>query len=198
MYNINLQYNILFKLVIVHRLVPVCNYLTLICFYQSQKRIFNKWQNHLNFLSINFKKIVMTSKVKRQRTVAKDDDILALIQDARVIWGREKDVERSLQTEDREFREIFGVGAITAMAAWNLLKLHNIKPDGGLVAHLLWAMMFLKCYAKEVAMIKMAGVKYGKTFRRWVWPFVFALSELESQVVSNLRIYCYRLFLMCF
>ena len=55
----------------------------------------------------------MASKSKRQRT--NKSDLPALLQKARVIRGRDRGVQRSLQTEDREFREVFGVGAITAM-----------------------------------------------------------------------------------
>ena len=131
----------------------------------------------------------MASKSKRQRT--NKSDLPALLREGRVIWGRDRDVQRSLQTEDREFREVFGVGAITAMTAWNLLELNHHLPTGGLIMHMLWAMMFLKVYSKEVTMLKMAGVKCGKTFRKWIWPFINALGELESQVVSNLQIYRY-------
>ena len=126
----------------------------------------------------------MAPESKRQRT--NKSDLLVLLQEARVIWGRDRDVQRSLYTEDREFREGFGVGAITAMTAWNLLELNNHTPTSGLVMHILWVMMFIKVYSKEVTLLKMAGLKCGKKCRKWIWPFISGLGELESQVVSNL------------
>ena len=61
----------------------------------------------------------MASKSKRQRTNDRTNksDLPALLREGRVVWGRDRGVQRSLQTEDREFREVFGVGAITAMTA---------------------------------------------------------------------------------
>ena len=100
-------------------------------------------------------------------------------------------MQRSLQTEDREFREDFGVGAITAITTWYLLEFNHHIPTGGLVMHMIWAMIFIKVYSKEVTMLKMAGIKCGKKFRKWIWPFISGLGDLESQVVSNLQIYRY-------
>ena len=77
----------------------------------------------------------MASKSKHQRT--NKSDLPALLQEDRVICGRDRDVQRSLQTEDREFREVFEVGAITAMTAWNLLELNHHTSAGGLVMHML-------------------------------------------------------------
>ena len=118
----------------------------------------------------------MASESKRQRT--DKSDLPALLQEARVIWGRDRDVQSSLQTKDREFRKVFGVGSITAITAWNLFELNHNTPTGGLVMHMLWAMMFMKVYSKEVTMSKMARLKCGKTFRKWIWPFISGLGEL--------------------
>ena len=59
----------------------------------------------------------MTSKVKRQRTVAKDDDILALIQDARVIWGREKDVKDNNKKKNQNKDKTTGIDV-----KWRILR----------------------------------------------------------------------------
>ena len=109
----------------------------------------------------------MAPKSKRQRTNDRTNksDLPALLQEARVIWERDRDVQRSLQTEDREFCEVFGVGAITAMTAWNLLELNHL-PTVGLIMHMLWAMMFIKLYSKVVTMLKMTGIKCGNSFRK--------------------------------
>ena len=108
----------------------------------------------------------MVSESKRQRT--NKSDLPALRQEDRVIRGRDRDVQRSLQTEDREFREVFGVGSITAMTAWNLLGLNHNTATDRLVMHILWELMFIKIYSKEVTMLKMVGLKCVKNFRKWV------------------------------
>ena len=59
-----------------------------------------------------------------------------------------------------------------------------------MVPHLLWAMYFLFCYPKqEEGCATAAGVKGAinpKTWRKYIWPMIYALSDLESVVVSLL------------
>jgi len=50
---------------------------------------------------------------------------------------------------------------------------------------MLWALMFLKTYAKETALSGMAGGADEKTFRKWIWSFVCAIAALDSDVVSG-------------
>ena len=72
------------------------------------------------------------------------EGIIELLKVARVIWKREKGVVRSTQTEDRYFRSIFGVGAITAITAYNVLIINSLMPSGGLMVYFLWAMIFFE------------------------------------------------------
>ena len=58
-------------------------------------------------------------KSKHQKTMT--DEILEILKVAREIWKRDREVIRSTQTEDREFRSMFWVGAIMAITAYNLL-----------------------------------------------------------------------------
>ena len=145
-------------------------------------------------------KLRMKPASKRQRTMT--EGIIELLQVARVIWKREKDVVRSTQQEDREFRSMFGVGAITAITAYNMLIVNRLMPSGGLMMHFLWAMIFLKGYAKEGTICKLAGVDDPKTLRKWRWPFITALAYLESSVVRTsskcLLLSWLHLFLICF
>ena len=53
------------------------------------------------------------------------------------------------------------------------------------IAHLLWALMFLKMYAKEATTSRLAGGVDEKTYRKWVWLFVSAIADLEGDVVST-------------
>ena len=50
---------------------------------------------------------------------------------AREIWRKDKKKARSIATEDRDFREFFGCGALVALEVWNRLLDKGILPDGG-------------------------------------------------------------------
>ena len=51
--------------------------------------------------------------------------------------------------EDRRFREMFGVGPLVALTAWSMLTTLGLLPDNGTLTHYLWALCFLKVYAKQ-------------------------------------------------
>ena len=101
---------------------------------------------------------------KRQRIMT--EGIIEFLKVARVIWKREKEVVWSTQIEDREFRSMFGVGAITAITAYNLLIINSLMSSGGLMMHFLWEMILLKGYATEGTMCKLAEVDDLKTLCR--------------------------------
>ena len=97
-------------------------------------------------------------------------------------------------TEDRKFREFFGGSVFVALAAWRLLKNNDLLPEeSGMQApqYLLWAMFFMKNYPKEGPACGAAGGSTNsknavdpKTWRNYVWPYIYALSDLEGPVVS--------------
>lgn len=133
-------------------------------------------------------------QMKRQMLDVNDNDrkgnklikteLHALLGYARNIWSRDRDKVRSTQSEDRDFREHFGCGALVAHSIWELLLEHSLLPPGGCLFHLLWALMFMKVYGKESTMCSLAGGVDKKTFRKWTWFFVNAISNLETYVVS--------------
>ena len=128
------------------------------------------------------------SKRKRLRTTRPETpDILF---QARMIWGRDPFKSRSTQSEDRDFREYFGCGPLVALSLWNLLATMDMVPSGGTLEHFMWTLMFLKLYTKESPLCNLAGGVDRKTFSKWVWLFIFAISGLESTVVSILTICC--------
>jgi hypothetical protein len=57
------------------------------------------------------------------------------------------------------------------------------------IHHLLWALFFMKCYpTEELACITAGGPRRAvdqKTLRKHIWPFIIAIADLESHVVSN-------------
>ena len=79
------------------------------------------------------------------------------------------------------------VGAITVIATFNLMILKNRMPSGGLMIYFLWVVIFLKEYATEGTICKLAGVDDPKTLRKWIWPFICALSYFESEMARASR-----------
>ena len=92
-------------------------------------------------------------------------------------------------TEDRRFREYFGVGAAVALITWNLILQYSLLPEGGMIMHFLWGLHFMKAYPKQDAGSAAAGGSSGavdvKTWRKYVWPFVYSISLLEQHVVRQ-------------
>lgn len=116
------------------------------------------------------------------RLIASDD----ILRHARQIWNRDASSRvRSLQTEERDFREFFGCGVLICLHLWRHLIAFNVLPHGGRVDHLLWTLMFLKLYTKQQALCALAGGVDKETYRTWCRRFLSAITSLEPFVVSN-------------
>jgi hypothetical protein len=86
-------------------------------------------------------------------------------------------------TDERRFLATFGVAPVVCLTIWNLLIETSNLPPGSFEYHLLWGLMFLKLYCAESIHAALAGCD-EKTFRKWSWAFVDAISFLKNRVVS--------------
>ncbi|ETV65881.1 hypothetical protein H257_17522 [Aphanomyces astaci] len=77
---------------------------------------------------------------------------------------------------NRRFRSLFGVDPNIVTLLW-VEKQHNLEET--VVAHLLWALMFLKLYATETVHAALAWVDEN-TFRKWAWSWIEHLAHLET------------------
>ena len=95
----------------------------------------------------------------------------------------------------------FGCGAEGAVEVWNALVCFAVLPDEGQILHLLWALYFMKCYPTEETACAAAGGHTGaidpKTLRKYIWPFIEAIANLEPYVVSVMH-YCFDFYLVIF
>jgi len=107
-----------------------------------------------------------------------------VLRKAREIWNRDPHKQRSVQTEELDFRQFFGCGVLVCLKLWNLLMTKNFLPSGGTIEHLLWSLMFLKTYGKQKVLCSLAGGVSVDTFWKWTWMFISAIAELENVVVS--------------
>lgn len=92
------------------------------------------------------------------------------------------------KSEDKLFCEFFGCSALVALYTWSLLEQYDFIPPDGQIQHLLWTLFFMKQYPTEGLACAALGGSKGKidpkTYRKWVHPFMSALSDLEPCVVS--------------
>jgi hypothetical protein len=80
----------------------------------------------------------------------------------------------------KAFRPHFGFGSDVCATVWSRI----IHPDGAEPPHLLWTLLFLKVYASEEVISNLVGV-CRNTYRKWVWPMLSVIQQMESQVVSS-------------
>ena len=109
---------------------------------------------------------------------------------AKDLQNRTGDSLAAEATEDRRFREYFGVSALTALSAWQLLQ--DFIPEDAMLVHLLWALYFMKVYPKEGTACATAGGGGGainsKTLYKYIWSIILGLADLEPYVVSKILI----------
>ena len=90
-------------------------------------------------------------------------------------------------TEYATFVAYFGTTPQVCMYLWAYMMRYDYIPAHGCPPYLLWALMFVKLYSTETVLAHMVGVT-EKTYRKWVWLFLRAITKLESKVVSIIAI----------
>jgi hypothetical protein len=96
-----------------------------------------------------------------------------------VLMGRNADLAAAAIS--RRFRANFGVGPVVCNVAWKMLR-DNGQTNGAEPKHLLYALKWLKIYGTESVLAGDLRID-EKTLRKWVWRFVYCLSNFESDVV---------------
>ena len=88
--------------------------------------------------------------------------------------------------EDCHFRSFFGCSVTVFLIAYNMLIENGLLPSNGKFCHYFWALLFMKLYPRnETELCSLLGGIDPKTMRKWVWPFIDAISELQYSVVST-------------
>ncbi len=112
-----------------------------------------------------------------------------------ILWGKEIQNKsgRSIGSdaiEDRAFREFFGTTATVVSKIWGKLSQRGTVPIEGTAKHLLWSLYFMSAYPNQSITCAVVGGSAGaidpKTLRKFIWPFIEAIAELTSDVVSLL------------
>ena len=90
---------------------------------------------------------------------------------------------RSEATTNRRFRSGFGTSWEICADVWNMLveiKHPIMSTRGAENVHILWALMLLKTYQTESVIAARCNGASEKTFRKWPWLFIVAISDLAS------------------
>lgn len=92
-------------------------------------------------------------------------------------------------SEDLRFRSYFGCSAEVMLRLWQMLNSFGCLPHKTQIVHLLWSCFFMKVYPSQNVACSTAGGSSGaidpKTLRKYVWPMIRAVSDLEQYVVSK-------------
>jgi hypothetical protein len=96
---------------------------------------------------------------------------------------------------------LFGYSAIISFKASRMILNTSllIEVEDGMISHMLWVLHFMKCYQKERITCAITGqsIKKGlvidpKKLCKYVWSFIYVLSELESEVLKAM--FCHHWF----
>ena len=84
----------------------------------------------------------------------------------------------------RRFRATFGLTSDDCCDLWERLSCSDCVSRKSQPFHLLWALMLMKVYVSETVLAALAGGVDEKTFQKWAWMFIHAISMLEADMVS--------------
>ena len=83
------------------------------------------------------------------------------------------------------FRGYFGISAEVAVEAWEMMEELDCLPPSPQFQHYLWALAFMRLYpANESALSSNLGGSDPKTIRKYIWPMIQSIFDLEVVVVS--------------
>ncbi len=97
--------------------------------------------------------------------------------------------------EARLFHEFFGASMRVVEILWELVVCNKLRPRGGRLEHLLWALYFMNVYPKQGPGCLVVGASASavdsKTHRKWVWAYIKTFAELVDVVVSLLYFFAF-------
>jgi hypothetical protein len=89
--------------------------------------------------------------------------------------------------EDKRFRGYFGVSAEVAIEAWEMMIEHDYLPPSPQFLHYMWALAFMRLYpANDTALSVALGGSDPKTIRKYIWPMIKAIYDLDEILVCRL------------
>lgn len=162
------------------------------CMCRSDRSSLHRLQIHTNDAITHN---LMLSSLCTKRALASTPTVEEFINKCKEVKDRSGHSMVTDQMEDCLFCEFFGCHVSITFQLWNLLDEHGFVPISGQIYQLLWTIFFMKqCLTEGVACGAVGGSKGRadpKTYRKWMHPFIEALSNLEPYVVSLILFYFY-------
>ncbi len=137
-----------------------------------------------------------TNKQKRMTKLTARDFLLG----GKDIQNKAERSIRSAGAKDCHFFEFFGTGPSVVSKLWIMMLDHDIFPPDREIKHLLWTLHFLKAYPRQSAVFSTVGGSTGaidpKTFRKYMWPYIRSIVDLETTMVSMISFKLYSLYFL--
>ena len=150
---------------------------------QIEQRPHNQIQHH-SLLSLNYYLCLAQSTMIASRYILTAILLASLL--CHGICASESDFLLAARemgfVETRNFLSSFGCTVAVITTLWNLIDPSNIcsaRPK-----HLLWALLFLKTYAKEATLCAIAKTN-RTTFKTWAWLMLRHIAALRFHIVSQ-------------
>jgi hypothetical protein len=87
--------------------------------------------------------------------------------------------------EDKRFRGYFGVSAEVVVESWEMMEELDCLPPLPQFQHYSWALAFMQLYpANGSALSSTLGGSDPKRIRKYIWPMIQSIFDLEGVVVS--------------
>ena len=108
-----------------------------------------------------------------------------VLERARVVWKRDPCKERSVGSEDKDFRHYFGCGLKVCLKVWNIMTEKDLHPDKPSLDHYLHSLLFIKIYPKRDQLCQLTSIKCYKQAKRGVFQYIMAVASVEDHVVCE-------------
>ena len=105
-----------------------------------------------------------------------------VLERARVVWKRDPYKERSVGSEDKDFRHYFGCGLKVCLKVWNIMTEKDLHPDKPSLDHYLHSLLIIKIYPKRHQLCQLIFIKCYKQAKRGVFQHIIAVAWSRSTV----------------
>ena len=89
-------------------------------------------------------------------------------------------LQRNSSSNQRSFVALFGLWPLRIYQIWRLIQ-EETNPETICPKHLMWGLLFLRCYVKEEVLSTLVGAT-EKTVRKWIWIVIGKIAEIKSLV----------------
>lgn len=88
------------------------------------------------------------------------------------------------RTDDKIFRSHFGVSIPVILILWRKIVAKSPLSSHAEPKHLLWALVFLKCYNSTNVLRRICGWPSESSYVEWTWYFLKRISQLKPDVIN--------------